>query len=721
MPRWSQVIKLSAYVLVYAMSMACLSTQPDLSGRPSKAAQQPPTKAEHIVEDIHGVKVADPYRWLEAGDSAEVQAWMKQQHAYARKRLEALSGREALAKRLRELFYVDALSVPLRRGQRWFYERRHADKEKAIVYWREHEDDEAHVLIDPNTLSEDGSISLGTWVPSYGGEKVAYTLKENNADEAALYVMDVATGQVSNIDRIEGAKYAEPSWTPRGDGFYYTYLPTDPNIPTADRPGFAEIRFHVLGTDPKDDRLIHERTGDPGTFAGAGLSRDGHWLFYSVAHGWNSTDVYYQDMRAGEGIWKPLFVGEDALFWVEAWEDRFYVVTNDGAPRWRMLRVDPSSPDRASWQEIVPEASDAVLENATIVGGHLALTYLRDAASELEIRTLDGRPVRRVSLPGLGSSTGLHGNPDEDEAYFSFSSFTRPVEIYRTSIRTGETKLWSKVELPIDANRYTVEQVFYTSKDGTRIPMFLVHHKDLPRDGSTPFLLTGYGGFSVSETPSFRSSLYVWLEAGGGYALPNLRGGGEYGEEWHRAGMLGNKQNVFDDFIAAAEYLIANNYTRPERLAIRGGSNGGLLVGAALTQRPDLFAAAVCDVPLLDMVRYHLFGSGKTWVPEYGSADDKSGFGWLYAYSPYHHVKAGTAYPAVLFRSADSDDRVDPMHARKMAAALQAASTSGRPVLLSIEANAGHGGADLVKKAVEEGTDIYAFLMDQLDVSPATR
>ncbi|MGH8901809.1 MAG: prolyl oligopeptidase family serine peptidase [Egibacteraceae bacterium] len=696
----------SAYVAVVAMSAACSS------------AQHPPTRAEDIVENLHGVDVADPYRWLEAEESAEVQAWMKEQHAYARERLDALPGREALSGRLRELFYVDALSTPLRRGQRWFYERRHADREKAIVYWREGERGDARVLIDPNALSEDGSISLGTWVPSYDGQKVAYALKENNADEATLYVMDVATGQVSDVDRIEGAKYAEPSWTPDGDGFYYTYLPTDPSIPVADRSGFAEIRFHTLGTDPKGDPLVHERTGDPATFAGAWLSRDGHWLFYSVDHGWNATDVYYRDMRAGEEVWRPLVVGVDALFSVDAWADRFYVMTNDGAPRWRVLRIDPDSPDRAAWEELVPEADGAVLESAAIVGGHLALTYLRDAASELEIRTLDGEPVRRVPLPGLGSSAGLIGNPDEDEAYFSFSSFTRPGEIYRTSVRTGQTELWSKVELPVDPGPYTVEQVFYPSKDGTQVPMFLVHRRDLPRDGSTPFLLTGYGGFNISETPSFRSGLYAWLEAGGGYALANLRGGGEYGEEWHRAGMLGNKQNVFDDFVAAAEYLIANDYTRAERLAIRGGSNGGLLVGAALIQRPDLFAAVVCDVPLLDMVRYHLFGSGKTWIPEYGAADDEAAFGWLYAYSPYHHVKASTAYPAVLFRSADSDDRVDPMHARKMAAALQSASASGRPVLLSIEANAGHGGADLVSKAVEEGTDVYAFLMHELGVTP---
>ncbi|HEY3239087.1 MAG TPA: prolyl oligopeptidase family serine peptidase [Acidimicrobiia bacterium] len=675
----------------------------------------PPTRTEDVVEDIHGVPVADPYRWLEDATSAEVQAWMRDQDGFARHQLGKLGGRQRLAERLRQVLYVDSVSVPSRYGARSFFTRRQADQEKAVLYWRGR-DGADHVLIDPNTLSADGSTSLGEWVPSYDGKTLAYALSENNADEATLHLKDVASGRVSDVDRIEGAKYARPSWTPYGDGFYYVWLPTDPSIPVAERPGHAEVRFHVLGTDPDRDPVIRERTGDPEKFVWTHLSRDGHWLFSGLSN-YTRDDLYFRDLRHPDSPWRTLVEGVEANFWVEAWEDRFYVTTNDGASRWRVLRADPAAPDRRQWAEIVPEARDAVLQDASVVGGRLALNYLRDAANQIEIRTLDGAKVCTVPLPGIGSSSGIEGNPDEDEAYFSFNSFTTTPEIYRTSIQSGTTERWSKVAVPVDSGPYTVEQVFYSSKDGTRVPMFLVHRKDLPRDGSTPFLLYGYGGFAVNMQPTFRGALYPWLEAGGGFAVANLRGGSEYGEDWHRAGMLSNKQNVFDDFIAAAQHLVAQGYTRPEHLAIHGRSNGGLLMGAALTQRPDLFRAVICEVPLLDVVRYHLFGSGRTWVSEYGSAERKEDFGWLYAYSPYHHVKADTAYPAVLFGSSDSDDRVDPLHARKMTAALQAASTGG-PVLLRIEAHAGHGGADLVRSTVEEFTDYYAFLIDQLGMTP---
>ena len=404
-------------------------------------------------------------------------------------------------------------------------------------------------------------------------------------------------------------------------------------------------------------------------------------------------------------------------YWLHVWKDRFYLRTNDGGTRFRVLRVDPSSPDRKDWVEIVPEAPDAVLQDISVVGGRLALSYLRNAASEIELRTLDGKKVRSIKLPGIGSSSGLVGTPEGDEAFYDFSSFTHPPEIWRTSVATGRSRNWAKREVPVDPKPYTVDQVFYPSKDGTKVPMFLVHRSDAPKDGSMPILLYGYGGFGISMEPSFSARLYPWLEAGGGYALANLRGGGEYGEDWHKAGALGNKQNVFDDFIAAGEYLVKEGWTKPERLAIQGGSNGGLLVGAVLTQRPDLFKAVICEVPLLDMVRYHRFGSGRTWVSEYGSADKKDDFGWLYAYSPYHHVKAGTAYPSVLMASADSDDRVDPLHARKMTAALQAATTGGL-VLLRVEQNAGHGGADLVSSSVAKAVDYYSFLFDQLGMRP---
>jgi prolyl oligopeptidase len=685
---------------------------PSPSKSPSRIAY-PPTRTVDVKDLLHGVEVRDPYRWLEDVSAPDVQAWMKEQDAFTRAELEKLPERGAIAARLKELYYIDAVSAPRHRKGRYFYSRRHATKEKSVVYWKQGKGGAEKVLFDPNEWSTDGSVSLGGWDVSWDGKTVAYQVRKNNSDEATLYLMDVATGKKSDIDVIEGAKYASASWTPKGDGFYYTWLPTDPAIPVADRPGFAEIRFHKLGEDPKKDRVIRGKTADPTTFLSVDLSNDGHFLLLYVHHGWTSTDVYFRDMRgagATKDEWTTLVAGKSSHYSVQVFRDKLYVHTDDGAPRWRVFEVDPARPDRAGWKEIVAERPDATLEGTSIIGGHLALSYLKDAASLLEVRKLDGKVVRQVPLPSLGSVGGPIGLPDEDEAYFSFESYTVPMEIYSTSMKTGKTELYTRTKVPVDPSPFMIEQVFYPSKDGTRISMFIVRRKDLKKDGAAKTLLYGYGGFQKAETPLFVGSIYPWLERGGIYAAPNLRGGSEYGEEWHKAGMLESKQNVFDDFTAAAEHLIKEGYTRPERLAIKGGSNGGLLVGAAMTQRPDLFGAVLCGVPLLDMVRYHLFGSGKTWISEYGSAADASQFRALYAYSPYHHIKPGTAYPPILLLSADSDDRVDPMHARKFAAALQAASAGGE-VLLRIERNAGHGGADLIKAAVQQGADQLAFAL----------
>lgn len=661
---------------------------------------------------VQGVEITDPFRWLEDAGTPGVQAWMKEQDGFTRARLSHLPERAAIATRLKELFYIDSVSAPRHRKGRYFLSRRYATKEKSIVTWKEGKKGEERVLFDPNTWSADGSVSLGGWQVSWDGKNVAYKVTKNNSDEATLHVMDVASGKRSDVDVIEGAKYAHAAWTPSGDGFYYVWLPTDPAIPTIERSGYAEIRFHKLGEDPGKDRIIHEKTGDPTRFLGVDLSKDGHFLLLSVFHGWSSSEVYFRDLRkpGKQAVDRPLAVGGSAHYTVESYKDRFYVHTDEGAPRYRVFEVDPGRPERAAWKEIVPERPDATLDGVSIIGGHLALSYLKDASSRVEIHTLDGKLVRELPLPGIGTVGGPSGLPDEDEAYFSFESYTSPQEIHATSIKTGKTELYTRVAVPVDPSPYTVDQVFLPSKDGTRISMFIVRRKDLKRDGSSRALLYGYGGFQTSQTPAFAASIYPWLERGGVYAVANLRGGGEYGEAWHRDGMLLKKQNGFDDFAAAAEYLVREGYTRSGRLAIQGGSNGGLLVGAVLSQRPELFGAVVCSVPLLDMVRYHLFGAGKTWISEYGSADDPEQFKALYAYSPYHHVKPGTKYPAVLLLSADSDDRVDPMHARKFAAALQAASTGG-PVLLRIERNAGHGGADLIKAAVEKGADQYAFLL----------
>jgi prolyl oligopeptidase len=670
-----------------------------------------------VKETLFGVVVEDPYRWLEDVKDPAVQAWMAGQDRAARSALAALPGRDRLLRRFHELYYLDALSAPLHRGGRYFYTRRHADREKAVVYWREGAEGAERVLLDPNTMSDDGSVSLGVWVPTLDGRTVVFARRPNNADEATLYVMDVASGRVSDADVIEGGKYAEPVWTPDGTAFYYTWLPADPALPVADRPGRAEIRFHRLGTPAASDPVVHPCTDNPRTFLSVDLSRDGRWLFVYVAHGWNSTDVYLRDLQSPDTSWRPLVVGQDAIYVVHPWRDRFYIVTNEHAPRFRVMRAEAARPAHADWVEIVPEAADAVIEDARVLGEHLVLGYLRNATSSLEVHALDGRRVRELPLPALGSTFGLSGNPDEDEAFFGYQSFTTAPEVHRTSVGTGRTSLWSAVKVPVDPSAWQVEQVWYPSRDGTRISMFVVRRRDMPRDGSTPFLLYGYGGFSVSERPAFNTAIVPWLEAGGGFAVANLRGGGEYGEEWHRAGMRQRKQNVFDDFIGAAEHLARSGYTRADRLAIMGASNGGLLVGAAMVQRPELFRVVSCGVPLLDMVRYHLFGSGKTWISEYGSAEDPEDFRTLYAYSPYHQVRPA-AYPALLMTSADTDDRVDPMHARKMTAAVQAASTSGRPVLLRIEKNAGHGGADMVKQAVELSADRYAFLMREVGLTP---
>ena len=719
-PRTKLAAIIALGLTVTAFAPACTGgKQPDepvtIENKQEVKMSYPETRREEVVDTLHGVEVADPYRWLEDAESEEVQTWMKTQDDFTRKYLEDLPSRDWLEQRFTDLYYIDAVGTPRRKGNRFFLYRRSAKQEKYVVYWKEGNDGEEKVLIDPNTLSDDGSVSLGGIFPSHDGKLVAYKLKENNADEATLYVMTVDTGETSKVDVIPGAKYAWPSWLPDGSGFYYTYLPTDESIPVKERPGYAEARFHKLGTDPAKDPVVIEKTGNPQMFIGAGVSHDGKYLFNYGQHGWNSTDISYRPLDGKhEGKWIPITKGIQAKFDTTVWKDQLYIHTNHEAPNYRLLRVSMSDPSLEKAEVIVEQSETAVLKNVQVIGDKLVLTYMEKAYNQIKIHDLEGKFLREVNLPGIGATGGMSGEPDQAEAFYTFTSFTTPNQIYATNVDTGESSLWAKIEVPIDPSPYKVEQVVYKSKDGTDVTMFVVHRKDIEMDGSTPFILYGYGGFNVSMSPYFRSSIYPWLEAGGGYAVANLRGGGEYGEAWHQAGMLLKKQNVFDDFIAAAEFLVEKGYTKSDKLAIRGGSNGGLLVGATMTQRPDLFEAVICAVPLLDMVRYHLHGSGKTWIPEYGSADDPEQFKVLNAYSPYHNVKEGVDYPATLFLSADSDDRVDPLHARKMAAALQHVDRDGEPLLLRIEENAGHGGGDMVKKWVAADVDTYAFLMKHL-------
>jgi prolyl oligopeptidase len=673
-------------------------------------------KREDTKDVLHGVTVADPYRWLEEVDSDDTKSWLTELGGYSRTKLDALPGRETLAKRLNELSYLESVSSPQRRGNRYFFRRRHKDKEKTVHYWREGKTGEPKVLIDPNTLSTDGSIALkGVW-PSWNGKWAAFKLSENNADEATMYLMDVATGKRSKIDEIPGAKYASASWEPKSRGFYYTRLPMDPKIPVKERPGHAEIYFHALGKSFEKDKLVHPKLNDPKVFVDAEISRDGNYLFLSKYYGWARVDVLYKDLRKHKE-WQNFAVGMDAKFYPYAWDNAIYVHTNYQAPRYRVFKVDPKNVAMDKWKEIVPQHARAVLDDVRVIGGHLALNYLDNASSRLEIRDLSGKKVRDVKLPGIGTVYGPGGLAEDDTAYYAFASYTSPITIYETSVKKGGAKVYSSVDAPVDPKPYTTEQVWFKSKDGTKVSMFIIRRKDMKLDGSTPFLLHGYGGFNINETPEFSATRFAFLDRGGAFALPNLRGGGEYGEQWHKDGMLLNKQNVFDDFIAAAEFLIAKKYTSSQRLAISGGSNGGLLVGAVMVQRPELFHAVVCGVPLLDMVRYHLFGSGQTWISEYGSADDPEQFKVLYGYSPYHQLKQGTSYPALLMLTADSDDRVDPLHARKFVAAMRWATNNDRNILLRLETKAGHGGGDMVKKLVERRTDTYAFLFDELGMN----
>jgi prolyl oligopeptidase len=750
-----------------------LSTPPASSAptpATAPATQPPATRREDISATLHGILVEDPYRWLEKATAPAVQSWVAAQNAYARRALDALPTQQALQRRFSELMYFDAVSPPELRGGQQFYTRRYKDKEKPILKVRPTNGEE-RTLIDPNELRADGSISLGNWFPSWDGKQLAYALRENNADEATLFVRDVASGKDSATDVIPGAKYANPSWTPDNRGFYYEWLPTDASIPVSERPGRTEVRYHELGSNPAQDRVVFPATGDPETFLSGGITRDGRWLIVSVQRGWNRNDVYVKEVgkkdppkkaaakpdaakqdaakqdaakqdaaqqdaaqpdahtlngqeraraSARELGFQTFASGLEALVNVFWWNGAFYVHTNHEAPNYRVVKLKPTDvalgPDH--WREIVPETS-AKLDDARVIGGSLVLSYLENASSRIQIHDLEGKRLRGVALPSIGSASSMVGDPDRDEAYYSFTSFTVPAQVYQTSVARGTSSLWSQIELPVDTSKMQVEQTWYRSKDGTRISMFLVHQAGIPLDGSHPTLLYGYGGFNVDMTPAFSALAVVWLEHGGVYALPNLRGGGEYGEAWHRAGMGANKQNVFDDFAAAAEHLIAKGYTTADRLAIYGGSNGGLLVGASMVQRPELFRAVVCAVPLLDMVRFHLFGSGQTWVAEYGSPEDPTELATLFDYSPYHHVLPGVKYPALLMMAADSDDRVDPMHARKFAAAVQWATSAGgtragRPTLFRVEEHAGHGGADLVKKRVSYNADITAFLLDQL-------
>jgi prolyl oligopeptidase len=573
-------------------------------------------------------------------------------------------------------------------------------------------------LVDVNAMAADGTVALDWWTPSEDGKYVAYGTSPSGSEMSTLHIIETATGKLLS-DSIERTRAASIAWKLDNSGFYYTRYPKPGDVAQGQEVYNRHIFYHALGSDPATDSLIFGEGRDPQDWPDVQLSNDGRWLLITVEQGWTKTELYLQDLQASTA---PVRIteGKNFLYGGEIYKGKIFITTNEDAPRYRAFVADASSPSRAGWKEIIPQ-NDAVLQGVNVVNGLLLANYEKNASSQLRLFETGGKPLGDVALPAIGTVYGLGGKWDRKEVFFAFQSFTIPDSVYQIDLTTRSTALWNKVEAPgIDPEKYEVKQLWFNSKDGTRVPMFVFHRKGLELNGKNPTLLTGYGGFNVSLTPSFVGDRYMWLEHGGVFAVANLRGGAEFGEDWHRAGMLDKKQNVFDDFIAAAEFLISQKYTGKDHLAIRGGSNGGLLMGAALTQRPDLYRAVVCQVPLLDMLRYQNFQIAKLWVPEYGSSEDPKQFDWLYAYSPYHHVKQGTQYPAILFMTADTDTRVDPMHAKKMAALMQAEAANGksseRPILLRIDTKAGHGAGKPIVKQIEDLTDIYSFLFWQLEM-----
>ena len=672
----------------------------------------PETRSLNVVDVLHGEEIADPYRWLEDGDSTETKLWTEQQNAVTEAYLAAVPGRDRIRRRLEELLAIGVLTVPTPKRGRYFYLRREGRQNQPVLYWRDGVEGADRIAVDPNALNEAGTTALDWYYPSEDGRLVALGLSENGNEESVLHLLEVDTGR-QLPDRIPRMRAASVAWLPDSTGFYYTRYPASGEVPSGEEQYHRALYFHRLGTDPAADPLVFQPAAKE-HWPGVGLSPDGRWLMVSVARTFDQVDLYVQDLASG-GALVPVARDLPASFEGEVAHGRLFMRTNLDAPTYRLYAVDPEHPERSSWREIVSPRG-AVLESVAVAGNRLALGYLERASSRLRLTDLEGRLIQDVALPTLGSLIGLGAEWDGHELFYGFSSFALPPSVYRIDLGTGTSSLWRQVEAAIDPTRFEVKQVSYASRDGTLVSMFLVHRTGLALDGENPTYLTGYGGFNISMTPAFSRSLLLWLEHGGVVAIPNIRGGGEYGESWHQAGILANKQNSFDDFIGAAEWLIRERYTRPERLAAAGGSNGGLLMGAALTQRPELFRAILVQVPLLDMLRYHRFLIARLWIPEYGSADDAEQFRWLRAYSPYHHVRSGVAYPAVLLATAESDTRVDPMHARKMAARLQAATSAERPVLLRLEARAGHGAGKPLSKVHEELTDSWTFVFSELGV-----
>jgi prolyl oligopeptidase len=674
----------------------------------------PEASKADIVDDFFGTKIADPYRWLEDADSPETRAWIEAENAVTFAYLEQIPERPAIEKLLTDLWNYERYGVPSKEGPYYIYSRNDGLQNQAVIHRATSLDAAPQVLLDPNTLSPDGTVALSAASFTDDGKHMAYGLSESGSDWIEWRVRDVAT--LADLrDIVRWSKFSGAAWKKDGSGFYYSRY-------DAPREGEAfqgvnksqKLYFHALGTPQESDVLVYERPDEPDWGFTAHVTDDGRFLLIYQSEGTEPRNrIFIKDLSDPLSAVEPFLDAFDAQYAVAGNDgDRFYVKTDKDAPRGRLVAIERPVPAPDRWQVLIGEGPDRdVLSSVTMVANRFVAIWQTDAHHRVRVYGIDGRHERDISLPGIGSIPGLTGRREHSEAFYAFTSFTQPATIFRYDFQAATSEVFKRPQVPFDAARYETTQVFYSSRDGTRVPMFITHHKGLKRDGRNATHLYGYGGFNISLTPGFSPAVAAWLELGGVYAVANLRGGGEYGKPWHEAGRLKKKQNVFDDFIAAAEYLVREKYTSTPKLAIGGGSNGGLLVGACMTERPDLFAAALPAVSVMDMLRFHKFTIGWAWTSDYGSADTKEGFETLIAYSPLHNIRPGTSYPATLVTTADHDDRVVPLHSFKFAAALQAAQAGDAPVLIRIETKAGHGAGRPTGKQIQEQADQWAFLV----------
>ncbi|GAB2841822.1 prolyl oligopeptidase family serine peptidase [Pseudoduganella ginsengisoli] len=705
--RASLIFALAAAFGGSAIAQTCPATGP--------AVSYPVTKKVDQQDNYHGTTVADPYRWLEDANSAETKEWVDAQNKVTQAYLAQIPNREAIKQRLTKLWNYERFSVTYKEGGRYFYSRNDGLQNQSVLYTMKSLNDKPRVLLDPNTLAADGTVALAGTAVSPNGKYLAYSTAASGSDWNEIRVRHIDSGKDTE-DHIKWVKFSSTAWAHDGSGFYYSRY-DEPTEATklAGVNYFQKLYFHKLGTPQSADTLVYDRPDQKEWGFGGAVTDDGRYLIITSSQGTErKARIFYKDLKQKDAKVTGLMEAFDAAYdFIDNDGPVFYFRTDKNAPRSRIIAVDVRNPDPANWKEIVAEAPQTLV-SATIVNHQLVADYLADAHSAVKVFDLNGKFVRDVELPGIGSVSGFGGKRSDKETFYSYTSFTTPATIYRYDMKTGKSTVYRQPKVDFDPSQFETRQVFYTSKDGTKVPMFIVSKKGIKLDGSNPTYLYGYGGFNIPLTPSFSVANLAWVEMGGVYAMANLRGGGEYGEAWHKAGTKLQKQNVFDDFIGAAEWLVANKVSSPAKLSIGGGSNGGLLVGATMTQRPDLFAAAIPAVGVLDMLRFQKFTIGWAWTSDYGSSDNAEEFQALYKYSPLHNLKQGSCYPATMVVTADHDDRVVPAHSFKFAAAAQAAQGGANPILIRIDTKAGHGAGKPTSKQIEEVTDRWGFLSKAL-------